>query len=266
MKTSILVASFAAAFTLNSLGSQIIFQDNFDSYTSGSALVPNGGWDLNMTDTEANLTGVIGSGDLRAELGGRTHFPSTANKNIELAHALAAYPASLTAITLDFAIAENIGSPTFLDSFGYSLKSDSGANIFSVSFAKGTLGGDGGREIFHNGTSLNSLVYTYKSGAPLPAPGYSLSLTFSASGADLVYSGSIIGSPNSATFGGVVPGMATANIGKFVVDFDIAGPTSADAGFNSITTNNIVVTIPEPGALGLAGLGLIGLLGRRRRK
>jgi hypothetical protein len=269
MKLSLLTSGFLLAGSLLGHGA-ILLTENFDGYAENAPL--SSPWAQNdPTSDPIDFMQTPAGGSRSLVVGGSLAFPDT-QMNTEWSHPLQQVPVNGTAISLDFALRENGGSPNNADSFGFTLRDNTGADIYRFSLDSYKVAGNyvyGQRNITSYigsapGTVITSpndvLVYN---GGPT-TPGYTLNLSFTTSGTDLLVSGTI----GSHALNSTIPNFGTKNLGSFVIDWDLDVAPTTQAGFNDMFVDNILVTnpVPEPSASLLGGLGILGLLGRRRRK
>lgn len=262
MKQSILSIFSVLVATLGV--SHAAYTTNFDSAapTGGAGnFAPQDGWVI--SDSEIDLSLVIagssyGTAGNSVALGGFAAAPNTSS--IRLSHAISETLNNAT-FSGDYALinrdASNPGA--FFDDddqFGFVLLSGA-TELFTLKFSPTIT--ENIREISVNGVNLapNGIA-----ASDYNSPNwYSFSVTFTASGADLLYSGTAaVGSPFSGTIIGGA-GLTATSLG---IDFNVLGATPADAGSNFLLVDNI--SIPEPSAM-MTGLLAVGMLaGARRRK
>jgi hypothetical protein len=241
-------------------------------YTTGPLLTaPNDlhgqdGWAINGANLPGTGTQTTPSqlstfvqltppGDIWGTLGGQWSTPNT--KTVEVGHS-AVLPLFGTVFSVDFDIIGSTATFPNRDMFGWSLKDSTAADLVRVAFEPGQPG-------------LLEVVW-YDAANTRTSTGfdiaynaiYNLSLSFATvNGSDLTFYGAIAGS-NTVNFNGVLTGAASANIASVNADFDVTSATAAGAGDNYMAFNALAV--PEPSSMLTAGLALIGLAGRRRRK
>ncbi|MDB6069912.1 MAG: hypothetical protein JWL81_1083 [Verrucomicrobiales bacterium] len=261
MKQSILSAISVLAVTISV--SQAAYVTNFNSAapTGGAGnFAPQDGWVI--SDSELDLSLVIpvssyGNTGNSVGLGGLAAAPNTLTTR--LSHAVSE-PLSGSTFAGDYSLINRNGAdPLFLeddDQFGFVLLSGA-TELFTLKFSPTAT--ENFRQISVNGVNLGSAGIV---ASDYDAPAwYSFSVTFTASGADLLYSGTAaVGAP----FSGTIPGGAALTATSIGVDFNVLGATPGDAGSNLLFVDNI--SIPEPSAM-LTGLLALGMLtGARRRK
>ncbi len=194
----------------------------------------------------------FGGGDVWGTLGGQWSTPNTTS--IELTHS-AVIPLNGSVFQVDVDI---IGSTVGTrDKFGWSLKDSGASDLVRIAFEPGQPGLM--HVLWYDGANVaHSTGHDIAYGAP-----YTIQLAFDTPvGGDLTLYGKIIGS-NTVPFTGTLTGAASATVATVNADFDLTG-TAAGAGDNYMAFNNLAV--PEPSSMLTAGLALIGLAGRRRRK
>lgn len=262
MKQSILSVFSVLVATLGV--SHAAYTTNFDSAAStGGAnnFAPQDGWVI--SDSEIDLSLVIGVSSYGAVgksvgLGGYAAAPNTSS--IRLSHAISETLNNAT-FSGDYALInrDTVNPGTFFtddDQFGFVLMSGV-TELFTLKFSPTAT--ENVREISVNGVNLtpNGIV-----ASDYDTPSwYSFSVTFTASGADLLYSGTAAA---GAPFSGTILGGAGLTATSLGIDFNVLGATPADAGSNLLLVDNI--SIPEPSAM-MTGLLAVGMLaGARRRK
>lgn len=237
----------------------VAYSTDFNSAT-GPNFAPQDGWVINDSTTEVSfVVAVPGKGNTIA-LGGFQSAPAT--KTVNLTHSVNQLAAG-SIFSVEYALINSGPSVPFPflpadDWFGFTL--GDGADVLSISF-RPTVN-ENIRQVFHGttGVSPNGIMTSDYS-----SPAFStLSLSFTASGADLLYTGVTGG--GGVTFNGVLAGKAGTTWTSVGIDFDIQGATPGDAGSNVIFVDNLsLAPIPEPTAL-VMGLISMGFLGMRRRR
>ncbi len=268
MKRSCLVAISVACLVFQGAYASVLFQDGFD-YTSGGILGGNGGW-----SGSSSTAFTIGSANLTypnlTDLGGNdvgvTSGSSTSITNI--------FDAGISSGSVYFSF---LISSTTLPTSG---------NAYLVSLNPATAKPNGGSDAL--------AVYSEFNGA-----GYSLGIRTSGGGsavfdsADVLsanttylavvqYDMSISGSATANLYlnpvpGGSQPGIAAATVTTAtplsIGDVGIKAQSATTFGNYTLdnfiigtTWDDVVAPIPEPTTLALAGLGLLGLALRLRRR
>lgn len=262
MKQSILSAFATLAATLSV--SQAAFTTNFNSAAPtnppGANFAPQDGWVIN--DIEPDLSFVVGASSYSNPgnsigLGGFLSAPNTLNTR--LSHTISETLAGST-FSGDYALINSNGNdPDFFeddDQFGFVLLNGS-TELFTLKFSPTV--DENIRQVSVNGANLTPngiLASDYNS--PL---WYSFSVKFTASGADLLYSGT---AATGIPFSGSITNGAGLTATAVGVDFKVLGTTALDAGSNFLLVDNI--SIPEPSTM-MTGLLAVGMLaGARRRK
>jgi hypothetical protein len=227
-----------------------------DGWVIDAANAPGVGSQTTPSQLSTFVQLVSGSGDTWGSLGGQWAAPNTTS--VELSHS-ATQPLYNTFFSVDLDIVP--GAIGTRDKFGWSFKNSSSSDLMRVAFEPGNAShmqvfwydgagaphilGPVGQDIAYNGI-------------------YNLSVNFNGlSGSDLTFTATIAGS-TSYTWGGTLTGAAGANLASINADFDATG-TAANAGTNYMAFDNLLL-VPEPSSMLTAGLALLGLTTRRRRK
>lgn len=257
MKKTLLALGFATSLAATSQAASFIEGFAMPPYVLGDFATQAPTWSINDSATDLSFISASGSpSDGVVGLGGIAAAPGITA--VELSHPLA-LTIDKAIVSLDFTLTESTAAFPNRDSFGWTLRDSSNNTVFRLALVPGAS--PGGRNIFYylgtNPTPVNS-------GFALPTGvGAMLDLTFTTSGMDATFTGTL----NNLPISGTVPGAGAGSFGSIAADFDVAGATGADAGDNYMSFDNIsLTTVPEPSSTMLAGLALLGAVGRRRRR
>ncbi|RYD32594.1 MAG: hypothetical protein EOP86_15330 [Verrucomicrobiaceae bacterium] len=259
------ILSFGVLCSLLSLPavSKADFLIDFNSAvaTGGTAnFGPQNGWTINdPTEDVSFLVPVAGFGQSVA-LGGYLSAPSVGAVNLTQS---ASETLAGGTFSVDFALvnSDDADPGSFFeadDSFTIGL---AGTNGFSYALSLIPTGAEDIREILSTNSTDTGGIQTSDYANPAF---YSLSISFTANGADLDYVALITGS-TSGSFTGTIPGAAASQLTAFGIGFDATSPDPADAGSNFLLVDNFAF-VPEAGtaALSLMAIGALGLRRRRR--
>jgi len=220
-------------------------------YNHSLDLAGQQGWTIN--DNTLNLSSfAFWNGDWAAYLGGFYDAPAVVNVDLSHSYDL---PMAGSSFGVDFTIIGSSASYPGRDSFGFSLK-EGVADLMRVAFEPGAPGRlevlwYDNLNVGHTLTPVSQDIFYSGS--------YVLTLKFNPSGADTAFVATLTGS-NTFTWGGILPGTAGAYVSSFSADYDVEG---VEAGDNFMLFDGISI-IPEPASAGLAGLGMLLLMRRRR--
>ena len=237
------------------------FSDDFEAPPYGGVNSPIhgiNGWvaDKPVGDLSGDDLSFVATwnGSQSAGLGGAFDTPSGTTGAVNLDHSISR-SLSDTSFSVDFAVI----APVFeigADTFGFSFLGSSG-DLFRIAFeAPGGVSGD--LEVaWYDGATRN--VLTPISLDIFYGSTYTLTVDFSDSGADTLFSADIIAGAVSTPFGGTITGTAGAGLTGIGADYIVV-----DDGDSYLVFDNLVV-VPEPQTWLLTMSCLFGLMLRRRR-
>ncbi|MDB6134156.1 MAG: hypothetical protein JWM59_2399 [Verrucomicrobiales bacterium] len=262
MKKILSLGVLCSLFALPAV-SKADFLYNFNSATpnGGTAnFAPQDGWSINDSTEDLSFLVETAPGDNAVALGGYLSAPSVGAVN--LTHT-AGETLDGGTFSVDFALInrDSTDPGNFFnedDSFSINLSGTEGLNYTLTLIPSAT---ENIREILSTNSTDTGGILTNDA---TDAGSYTLSISFTASGADLNYVAQVIGS-TTGTFTGTLAGAATSQLTSFGVTFDTTDPNPANAGSNYILVDNFAF-VPEAGtaALSLMAVGALSLRRRRR--
>lgn len=249
------------------------------AYSLIGEVEPQDGWGLNDVVNSGTgdltfFTQAFGTSTFSdaAVIGGVFNFPSITDVRLFNGYG---DPLAGTDFSVDFQINPSFddtpnGGPDltgFDDDFGWSFQNGS-STLFRVAFESPAAGsGDLEFVYYDNLGTRHQIPFGGSPGSGIFYQSiYELNISFAANSGDTDFSLELIPQVGSTiSFSDTLTGLnSSTTIDTFGADWSINDADPMNAGNNIMAFDNISI-IPEPSALGLIGLGVLGIVFRRRR-